>query len=150
LVVFSIGLLGTVLVNQFEQSFVKQVDTDLRYWSKVVREIFREMDLSLPDTDDKSLAKRMQHAQDKIRDVAVLDQHGKVLKDSQRSDAAGEDYFQFPEIQAAGTAQMIGIDRRHESDFPQRQMMYAARPMDDAKSPVGYVRVGLSLDPIVK
>jgi signal transduction histidine kinase len=154
LVVTSIGVLGTVLVNQVEQSFLTQTEGYLRERAKVVREAFRgttELDLRLPEAVDGSLSKRMQYVRETVNlHVAVLDQNGKVLRDSQRAETGGEDYSNLPEIQAADSGRLIGVDRRPDGEFSNREIMYLARRMNDPKCPVGYVRVGLSLESIAK
>jgi signal transduction histidine kinase len=152
LVVGSIGVLGTVLVNQVERDFHTQMEANLRDRAKVVREAFRGMmpeDLTLPEADDKSLAKRMQYVRETvIPHVAVLDQHGKVLTDSQRAGSGGDDYSRLPEIEMARSGPLVGIDRRPAGEFSNREMMYLAMRINDPKCAVGYVRVGLPLNTV--
>jgi two-component system phosphate regulon sensor histidine kinase PhoR len=143
LLLFSISLLGIVIVKRVEQQDLKQIEESLRTKAILVREAVRDR----PASELPRLQQRVVALGHEIGTrITLLAEDGRVLADSEEDPTEMDNHDSRPEVRAARDAPW-GKATRFSSTLGQ-PMMYVAVRAEDPGAAVGYVRVALSLDSV--
>lgn len=136
LLVLALGMLGLVAGSRMRQSGMQAIEERLRAKATLLNELVRGEKV-------ESLRERLEalHHDFGMR-ITFVAADGRVLAETDRDDIeALDNHGQRPEIVAA-RSEPFGMSTRY-STTTRQNMMYVARRVSDAASPVGFVRVAL-------
>jgi two-component system phosphate regulon sensor histidine kinase PhoR len=143
LLLASIGVLGAVVFQRFQQHYEQQLQERLRTKTFLVREIVRaHEDQPLAELD----ARLKKLRQEQLPRLTLIDEHGKVLIDTDSDPARMDNHNERPEIVAA-RASGFGTATR-TSDTSGLPYGYAAQRIPTTHQGVAYVRIAVPLESI--
>jgi two-component system phosphate regulon sensor histidine kinase PhoR len=143
LLLASIGVLGAVLFQRFEQHHQQQLQERLRTKTFLVREIVRaHEDQPLAELDARLKTLR----QEQLPRLTLIDENGKVLIDTDSDPARMDNHNERPEIVAARDSGFGTATRT--SDTSHLSYGYAAQRIPTTRQGVAYVRIAVPLESI--
>ena len=144
-VILSMLILGTYLLNSLEAYFYKNLETRLTSQALLASKLVAEEIGILDANGREQLAKQI--SKDVQARATIISSRGVVLGDSERDPTSMENHLNRPEVQAAGK-KGSGIAIRHSATL-NTDMMYAAVLIKASGSKeAGYMRLALPLTEI--
>jgi two-component system phosphate regulon sensor histidine kinase PhoR len=141
---FSLGLLGAVIVSRADRFEREQIGENLRARARLVREVVRRH-----QADPQTLqAQVVGLGRETGMRITLVGDDGRVVADSDEDPGALDNHGERPEIvQAREGADGVGTDAR-TSRTSHRRLLYVAVRADGAGPEVAFVRVARPLDEI--
>jgi two-component system phosphate regulon sensor histidine kinase PhoR len=143
LVIFSVVVLGTIVLSRVERHYLEQVEESLATRATLVVRVVGER----PSRSRDQLQAEMQALGSEIDTrITLLKADGEVVADSEEDPRRMENHADRPEVQEAGRAGQGSATRF--SQTLQQRMMYLALRVPHPVGPVAYVRMALPLDKV--
>lgn len=148
IVLVSIGLIAFFLDKNLEDNSLREIRSSIIDQTNIIASQVRPGDLKNDNTASLEALVKILKPRTACR-ITIIDNRGKVLADSERSEADTErmeNHASRPEIRTAMTGK-IGVDSRYSVTL-RIDMLYAAVPVMENGLPAGIVRLSLPLKSI--